>query len=174
MEELIKSLKYIIQYQAKLEKKTMNLSTVKGFLGELIVKRKLEEEGLDVLHKGNQSGYDLEFGNYKIDVKFSAFKNDSRDKRGNHWGWALIQGPKKKIKCTHFVCVGADEFLNPLFYYIINQDHHTLFHRGKGQFKGVQRGFIVLPNEEPDEIPSYAYIKVMADGNLKEAIINLS
>ena len=49
----------------------MNLSTVKGYLGELLVKNKLEQEGFKVDHAGNQSGYDLRIGGAKIDVKFS-------------------------------------------------------------------------------------------------------
>lgn len=39
----------------------MNKSTIKGFLGELIVKERLEEVGFEVKHQGNQSGYDLSF-----------------------------------------------------------------------------------------------------------------
>mgnify|MGYP006179999811 CR=1 FL=1 len=54
----------------------MNKSTIKGYLGELYVKGKLEAE-LDgeVKHLGNQSGYDLEIdSNILIDEKFSTIK----------------------------------------------------------------------------------------------------
>jgi hypothetical protein len=33
--------------------RNMNLSTIKGYLGELIVKRKLQEEGITAISKGN-------------------------------------------------------------------------------------------------------------------------
>ena len=46
----------------------MNQSTVKGYLGELLVKAKLESEGALVEHLGNQRGYDLQFNNPTADT----------------------------------------------------------------------------------------------------------
>ncbi len=93
----------------------MNLSTVKGYLGELLVKKHLEHEGHNVEHVGNQSGYDLRLvcqGNdIRIDVKMSTLKDEFRW-GFEYWGWALQPESKKKpITATHFVCVGGDKNL---------------------------------------------------------------
>ena len=87
----------------------MNHSTVKGFLGELLVKAKLESEGLEIIHRGNQSGFDLEYAkehsHFKIDVKYSEPKNDF-EKAVTNWGWALQHENKKKpITCTNGHCL---------------------------------------------------------------------
>jgi hypothetical protein len=77
----------------------MNLSNVKGFLGELLVKKKLESEGVPVTHRGNQSGHDLEVvyeGEvFKIDVKYSNLKSEYHRNCYN-WGWALVHQNKKR------------------------------------------------------------------------------
>src|ERR1700724_1160231 len=91
----------------------MNQSTVKGYLGELLVKAKLESEGLKLFHQGNQTGHDLEYTNdnqsVKIDVKCSSQKSEF-DKVAPNWGWALQHENKTKpITCTHFVCLALDK-----------------------------------------------------------------
>lgn len=123
----------------------MNKSTVKGYLGELLVKAKLEAEGLEVTHFGNQSGYDLEYGrqnhSFKIDVKYSEPKCDF-EKHVTNWGWALQHENKKKpISCTHFVCLAVDQKLECLAYYVVSRQ--CLEHFGRpfsGRFKKVNRG----------------------------------
>jgi hypothetical protein len=54
----------------------MNRSIVKGYLGELWIRFLLVESGENPVHRGNQSGYDLSFGTYRIDVKTSTLKRD--------------------------------------------------------------------------------------------------
>lgn len=132
----------------------MNLSNVKGYLGELLVKAKLESEGAEVTHLGNQSGHDLELTYkgklIKIDVKFSALKREFRTKqKQNNWGWALIhENKKREPSCTHYVCVAVDPELEVVGYYIIRREHAELFFSGVGQFKGVKHSFILFQNKD--------------------------
>jgi hypothetical protein len=130
----------------------MNLSNVKGYLGELFVKAKFESEGVEVTHFGNQSGHDLEltYQNriYKIDVKFSTLKCEYSPKQ-NNWGWALIhQNKKREVTCTHYVCVAADPELEVVGYYVIRREHAELFFSGVGQFKGVKHSLMLFQNKE--------------------------
>src|SRR5437773_1257683 len=90
----------------------MNRSTVKGFLGELLVKQRLESEGMAVDHLGNQTGFDLRYsrntGPVQIDVKLSLPKSESVYPFP-YWSWALLHENKKKsVSATHFVCVACD------------------------------------------------------------------
>jgi hypothetical protein len=128
--------------------KYMNLSNVKGYLGELLVLKKLEREGKKIRQKGNQSGYDLELvgENVRIDVKFSNYKGEIR-KFPKYWGWALKHGNKKKgITCTHFVCVAANENLEAKEFYVIKKEHLKKFPKSEmKQFKRVVNGFVLLP-----------------------------
>lgn len=129
----------------------MNLSNVKGYLGELLVKAKLEGEGIEVTHLGNQSGYDLEFNYkekiFKIDVKFSTLKSEFHPQQSN-WGWALVhQNKKRTVSCTHFVCVAVDRELEIIGYYVIPQSHAESFLSGVGRFKGVKHGFLLFENK---------------------------
>jgi len=130
----------------------MNLSTVIGYLGELVVLAKLHKEGMICRMKANQSGYDIECpdDNIKIDVKASRCKDEFIKQIGCHnWGWALKHENKKKpITCTHFVCVQFDANLEVIKYYVIPVNALKRFPKGVGQFGGVQNAFAVFPNTE--------------------------
>jgi len=124
----------------------MNLSTIKGYLGELIVKAKLESEGCMVKQKGNQCGYDLDFENIKIDVKTSSLKEETPGKLG--WGWALKQKSKKRrLSCTHFVCLALDKNYNEKSFYIIKKEDIRKFPSNSKRFKNVEYRFDVYLNE---------------------------
>lgn len=88
----------------------MNMGTVTGFLGELLVGRLLQNAGYPVEHFGKQHGFDLRvpsLANLTIDVKTSLKKSELGC---NHWGWALVSGSKNKpLSFTHIVCVALDE-----------------------------------------------------------------
>jgi hypothetical protein len=94
----------------------MNKSVVKGYLGELIVFQKLQNEGYEPKHFGNQSGVDISVRDFKIDVKTSALKNDGND--DEIWGWALLR-KDKPIKYDAAVCVALDKNLDVDAYYCI-------------------------------------------------------
>lgn len=98
----------------------MNQSTLKGYLGELYVKQKLEAEGFEIEHKGNQSNVDLIIHKHQlfIDVKLSSKKFQKNISSGL-WTFALRQSSKNKIKCTHFVCVALNEAFDVVSYYIV-------------------------------------------------------
>ena len=122
----------------------MNCSAVKGYLGELLIKKKLEDEGLNVKHHGNQSGFDLSFrhkGNdFSIDVKTSLLKNESNEPV-NYWGWALLhENKKKEIKATHIVCLGCHQDCSPSFFIVIPIDIVPQFPNGMKQFSKVKHG----------------------------------
>jgi hypothetical protein len=139
----IKSLKKIICDE---NCRHMNLSTIKGYLGELIVKTRLESEGCIVEQKGNQCGYDLEFENIKIDVKTSTLKEETPGKLG--WGWALKQKSKKrKLSCTHFVCLALDKKNNEKAFYIIRKEDIGKFPANSKRFKNVENRFGVYLNK---------------------------
>lgn len=131
IDETLNLLKGILQDPNCLK---MNKSNVKGYFGELYIKRLLESEGHEIVHLGNQSGYDLALGkSIKIDVKFSTIKdNEHKD-----WAWALkLPSKKRKMTCTHFVCVGVDTDFEVRKICVIKEDHHTLFPEvSNGQFK---------------------------------------
>ena len=131
--------------------KRMNLSNVKGYLGELIIFQKLQEEGMKVEQRGNQSGYDIEMPekNIKIDVKFSILNNQFKH-LPNFWGWALKQNNQKKVSCTHFILVAVDnDSLLPKNFYIINAKHLSRFpESGISQFKNVKHGFVYLERQD--------------------------
>jgi len=158
----------------------MNLSTVKGFLGELLVKEKLGKEGKKVEHKGNQSGYDLEFDNIKIDVKFSALKREVAY-LPECWGWALKHASKKKpINFTHFICVAATRDNHSIdAFYVIKASDIKKFPRGSGQFKSVKNAFSVLPNqilpefENPDWEKQFKIsLELLKNGTVKKVKLN--
>ena len=126
----------------------MNLSTVKGYLGELLVKQLLESEGIEVDHLGNQNGYDLRFSqNGKdvcIDVKMSLPKDEF--KWGfEYWGWALQHANKKRgITASHFVCIGCTKGLEIDSVFVVAANDVPLFPSGEKQFSKVLHG-LVLP-----------------------------
>ena len=124
----------------------MNLSTVKGYLGELWIHLFLIAAGLNPDHRGNQSGYDLGFSTCRIDVKTSTLKREVKNVSG-YWGWALRHKNKQKeISCTHFVCVALTKNLNPKKLYVIkNSDLEKFPHSAMGQFKNVRNGFVIFP-----------------------------
>jgi hypothetical protein len=130
----------------------MNLSTVKGFLGELIVKEQLEKSGFSVLHHGNQTGYDLSIGQgdniIKIDVKASLLKDEY--KWGcHHWGWALVHSNKKKVvSATHFVCLGFKNNLIASRFFIVPSKLATNFPNGIKQFSKVNHSMCAFPGKE--------------------------
>ncbi len=138
--------------------KRMNQSTVKGYLGELIVKAKLDSElaskRLEVSHLGNQSGYDLKYTEdsrqIKIDVKYSALKSEF-DKITPNWGWALQHENKKKsVICTHFVCLAVDNENTEKFYYVVKYEHLKHFDRPLlGQFGKIKHGLVVFESKPP-------------------------
>ena len=120
----------------------MNMSTIKGFLGELIVRERLEDAGFEVDHRGNQSGYDLSFWvddqEFRIDVKTSTLKDELSCDR-LHWGWALVHSNKQKaVSATHFICVGLDESLEAQRFIIIPAEWAAKFPEGIGQFSKVK------------------------------------
>ncbi len=122
----------------------MNCSAVKGYLGELLIKKKLENEGLIVQHHGNQGGFDLSFrsgGNdFRIDVKTSLLKNESNE-TFDYWGWALLhENKKKKIKATHIVCLACRKNCSPKFFIVIPIDKVSKFPNGMKQFSKVKHG----------------------------------
>lgn len=129
----------------------MNKSTIKGYLGELIVKRKLMKEGIPTNSLGNQSGYDLEYKDdkIKIDVKLSLLKNEFK-LNSYYWGWALKHESKKEIKATHFVCVALNNNYEVEAFYVINaknwRERATEFPEGIKQFSKVERGFGIYPS----------------------------
>ncbi len=129
----------------------MNKSTVKGYLGELYVKRKIESEikgtSWKIEHRGNQSGFDLLLNeNIRIDVKLSTLKCEF-NKKIMHWGWALQFDRTENIKWDYAICVALNKKYVPGSYYIINHNDCEDFPRGPGQFKNVSHGFGLLLNK---------------------------
>lgn len=124
----------------------MTLSTVTGFLGELIVRQRLKKEGIEVSHHGKMSSYDLEYGPYKIDVKTSARKSELGEGLSN-WGWALKRESKRKNACTHFVCLALDERYEPVAYYVLHASHARDLSSGVGQFSKVQAALMVVSGQ---------------------------
>jgi hypothetical protein len=135
--------------------KKMNLSNIKGYLGELLVAQKLINEGHPIIQRGNQSGYDIEIPNskIKIDVKFSTIKSEVAN-CPPYWGWALKHKNKQKeISCSHFVCVAVDENLEPLNYYIILASNlHNFPTSAIKQFKNVDHGCVLLQSHKKHSI----------------------
>lgn len=132
----------------------MNRSSVKGYLGELLIKEKLEKEDLEVIHHGNQSGYDLSFRrgdcDFRIDVKTSLLK-DEYNRKKDYWGWALLhENKKKRIKATHIICLGCDKDYSPSFFIVIPIDKITKFPNGMKQFSKVKHGLMVSFDKNND------------------------
>jgi hypothetical protein len=131
----------------------MNLSTVKGYLGELLVKQRLEAElgSGRVEHVGNQCGHDLQYTRsgvtIKIDVKTSTTK-DERSWGFRYWSWALLTDTKKKISATHFVCAGLDDALALQALFVVNASDLMHFPRDTGQFRN-NKHVLFLPQGEP-------------------------
>jgi hypothetical protein len=126
----------------------MNRSTVKGFLGELLVKERFEREGAIVTHKGNQSGFDLvvrcSAAILRIDVKMSLPKEEY-GWGFPCWGWALQHERKQKpITATHFVCVGCSKALDIQRLFVVSAVHVDKFPQGIRQFSKVTNA-LVLP-----------------------------
>jgi hypothetical protein len=125
----------------------MNQSTVKGFLREILVKQALENSKFDVIHYGNQTGYDLSIRNnqFRIDVKMSRLKDEFRYGQ-DHWGWALYhENKKRKISATHYVCLGCDNDLYPKIFIVIPSGLTNLFPHGIGQFSKVTHALCFFP-----------------------------
>lgn len=131
----------------------MNRSTVKGFLGELLVKERLEREGISVEHLGNQNGFDLRFfvngRTICADVKMSMPKDEF--KWGfEYWGWALLhENKKKEVSATHFICVGCSESLEVESLYVAPSLRLSEFPKGIRQFSKVKHGLILQRDALP-------------------------
>jgi hypothetical protein len=127
--------------------KQMNLSNVKGYLGELLVFDKLKKEKLHVVQKGNQSGYDIEMlnSNIKIDVKLSTIKMEING-CPPYWGWALKHENKKRaVTASHFICVALQDDFSVKDYYIIQAKDLKMFPSSAiRQFGKVENGFTIL------------------------------
>jgi len=127
--------------------KKMNLSNVKGYLGELLVVKKLAENTHNIVQKGNQSGYDIELPdeNIKIDVKYSTIKAEIKN-CPLYWGWALkFKSKKRPITCSHFVCVAANQDYDVAAYYVIKSENLNLFPKAfLKQFQNVERGLCLI------------------------------
>lgn len=125
--------------------KRMNKSTVIGFLGELLVRQKLQSEGVDVDHLGGQGGYDLSIwgDSVTIDVKTSRPQKFSGTDVV-HWGWALKSKTKKRfITATHFVCVSLTKECKLREFHVIRASDLKEFPAAVGPFKGVEHTFHV-------------------------------
>lgn len=156
----------------------MNKAIVVGYLGELIIKNKLEKEGYKVTHRGNHGKYDLEFFKnevlYRIDVKTSTFKDEH--KWGHkYWGWPLVISTKD-LTCSHFVCLALDEKYNEKAMYIISQKKVKFFSKALGQFKSVKHGFGLFPGKIPKILDKRWYKFMKKSKNLldKGIIIKLT
>lgn len=131
--------------------KNMNKSNIIGYLGELLVAQKILDEGYFIIQKGNQSGYDIlvekarNRKEIKIDVKCSTLKKEIKG-CPLYWGWALRhKNKKRKIACTHFICVALDNKLEPLNYFVINKRNLNKFPSSAiRQFTNVKRSFAFL------------------------------
>jgi hypothetical protein len=148
----------------------MNLSTVIGYLGELIVLGKLHNEGIVCSMRANQSGYDIECSeeDWQIDVKASRYKDEFIRQVGcANWGWALKHKNKiKPITCSHFVCVQFNERLEAMSYYVIPVRKYKSFPHGVGRFAGVENAFVILSSKGSEDYDE-------AYKNLFEKSINL-
>lgn len=117
-----------------------------GFLGELYVKTRLIEEGVDVLHHGKHGGYDLEVDiegrPLLLDVKTSSFK-DEQSQGQFHWGWGLAS--ERDPTCTHFVCLGLDCAYRPKVLFVIRGESVGEFPPGFGQFRSYSHCFTFFP-----------------------------
>jgi hypothetical protein len=132
----------------------MNLSTVKGYMGELLVKERLEAElGTgQVEHFGNQHGHDLQFTHrgktIKVDVKTSTAK-DERHWGFHYWSWALLNDTKKKdISATHFICAGLNGGLELQGLFVVATSDLSHFPRDTGQFRN-NKHVLFLPQSQP-------------------------
>jgi hypothetical protein len=143
--------------------KKMNLSNVKGYLGELIVLEKLLKEKVTVEQKGNQSGYDIEIIDLgiKIDVKLSTIKTEVKN-CPPYWGWAIKHENKKRdLTATHFVCVALNVDFSVKDFYVIKAKDYKHFPKSAiGQFGKVKNGFTILSDKKT--------IESIADKKLKE------
>ncbi len=132
----------------------MNLSNVKGYLGELIVLEKLLKENVKVVQKGNQSGYDIEIVDLgiKIDVKLSTIKTEVKN-CPPYWGWAIKHENKKRdLTATHFVCVALNEDFSVKDFYIIKAKDYQRFPKSAiRQFGKVENGFTILSDKRAIE-----------------------
>lgn len=133
----------------------LNMSTIKGYLGELYVLQKLEKEGRLVVLKGKQSSYDLLVdGDISIDVKSSTIKGS---KKYPDWGWALRTKGLDKIKNTHFVCVAYNENYDVVKFVTINTNDLEEFPDVKGRFNSVKRSFSLMLDDV--DFPDHEYFK---------------
>lgn len=125
----------------------MNRSSAKGFLGELLVKKRLVSEGIPTEHLGNQNGFDLRFVANGIivcaDVKMSMPKDEF--KWGIEcWGWALQHENKKKNPpTTHYICVGCSELLELEVLYVVPKSRVIDFPKGIRQFSKVKHALVL-------------------------------
>ncbi len=144
IEKTIQRLQEVI---ADLNCTKMNLSTVKGYLGELLVAQKLTDEGATIRMVGNHSGYDLEIPDFgvRIDVKFSTIKSEVKG-CPDYWGWALKHASKlKDITCTHIVLVAVDRQFQPVKFYVVRASMLDRFPASAiRQFKNVVHGCVLL------------------------------
>lgn len=161
IDEIIDLLRRVIRSEqcARLSK-----STIIGFLGEVLVKKRLRAEGKDVDHKGNQSGIDLEYKSngqsIRIDVKTSTRKQEFLKSVDGfkHWGWAM---KKKGSKApSHFVCVGLNaEYEVEAIFVVPHQCLDNLAIEADdrmGQFKKVTHGLLLPCSESPEPEPETA------------------
>ena len=137
----------------------MNLSTVKGYMGELLIKQTLESElrGSPVEHFGNQHSHDLQYEHsgktIRIDVKTSTAK-DERKWGFPYWSWALLNDTKKKqLSATHFICAGLNKELDLEAVFVVAVANMAHFPRDTGQFRNNKHALFLAQSLPPASAP---------------------
>ena len=125
----------------------MNPSTVKGFLGELLVRRLVVAAHEEVEHVGNQASVDLLLPRLgaRLDVKCSTLKTELGP-GFHHWGWPLSKtspGKKRGAGPTHLVCVGLDRHLALARLYVVHLNAVDRFPSAPPRFKRVDRALVI-------------------------------
>jgi hypothetical protein len=163
----------------------MNKSVVKGYLGELIVLKKLQSDGYKPEHFGNQSGFDIHLDDVKIDVKTSELKKDGSD--DEIWGWALRR-KDKPIKYDAAVCVALNKKLDVDAYYCIFRQNVEKFESQHERFNHVLNRFhkfrippdaksskkLIEAYEQSEQFLKYGkVIAITPDANLGEILLKM-
>lgn len=147
----------------------MNKSVVLGYLGELIVLQKFNDEGYSPVHKGKLSGYDILVRDKKIEVKTSRLKEDGF--KNKNWGWTLLK-KNQDVKYDIAVCLALNEKLEVEGYYCIDKENLESFKFSHGQYTNITKGFLKfqnLPKETDSEKIRVAYdrsVNLMNSGKM--------
>lgn len=149
--EYEQAIKDLQRFDSKLKELGVKPANLVATVGELLVMRGLESEGIKFEPKGGQAFCDiiLKDGNRCIEVKTSTAKVN---KKVQHFGWTVKRHGKRKKEFDFLICVGIERIkealVEPVFFIFTGEEARRLSERKTGYLSSVKVALDICRSEE--------------------------